>query len=209
MNKLLSLSLLSVIIVFSSCSSSENEAMEESTRSETVLSTVNYKLDDNEFVVWQAKHNEDTEYAYQSQVKISDGSIMVEGGEVTKAKFSFDIAASLADTNLPKNMIKHLRGADYFNVISYPEITFYVSQVVNGEAKGTLTVVGIDKKINFPISIEISEEFLNAKAEFDLDMLSFEFPHLVKTHQKSPEKRKSGPSNIVHISFDISATPLN
>ena len=190
MNKLLSLSLLSVILVFSSCSSSENESMEESTRSETVLSTLNYKVDDNEFVVWQAK------------------SIMVEGGEVTKAKFSFDIA-SLADTNLPGNMIKHLRGADYFNVISYPEITFYVSQVVNGEAKGTLTVVGIDKKINFPISIEISEEFLNAKAEFDLDMLSFEFPHLVKTHQKSPEKRKSGPSNIVHISFDISATPLN
>lgn len=208
MNKLLSLSLLSVILVFSSCSSSENEAMEESTTSETVLSTLNYIVDDNEFVVWQAKHNEDTEYAYQSQVKISDGSIMVEGGEVTKAKFSFDIA-SLADTNLPGNMIKHLRGADYFNVISYPEITFYVSQVVNGEAKGTLTVVGIDKKINFPISIEINEESLNAKAEFDLDMLSFEFPHLMKTHQKSPEKRKSGPSNIVHISFDISATPLN
>lgn len=63
MNKLLSLSLLSVILVFSSCSSSENEAMEKSTTSETVLSTLNYKVDDNEFVVWQAKHNEDTEYA--------------------------------------------------------------------------------------------------------------------------------------------------
>ena len=114
---------------------------------------VNYKVNDNEFVVWQAKHNEDTEYAYQSQVIISDGSIMVEGGEMTKAKFSFDIA-SLADTNLPGNLIKHLKGADYFNVTSFPEITFYVSQVVNGEANGTLTVVGIDKEINFPISVE-------------------------------------------------------
>ena len=56
MNKLLSLSLLFVILVFSSCSSSENEAMEESTTSETVLSPINYKVDDNEFVVWQAKH---------------------------------------------------------------------------------------------------------------------------------------------------------
>ena len=160
------------------------------------------------FVIWQAKHNEDTEYAYQSKVIISDGSIMVEGGEITKAKFSFDIA-SLADTNLPGNLIKHLKGADYFNVTSFPEITFYASQVENGEAKGTLTVVGIEKEINFPISIEFSEESLHAKAEFDLDMLSFEFPHLVKTHQKTPEERKSGPSNIVHISFDISATPLN
>ncbi len=208
MNKLLSIFLFSVILILSSCNSSENEAVEKSIPSEIVLSPVNYKVNDNAFVVWQAKHNEDTEYAYQSKVKISDGSIMVEGGEITKAKFSFDIA-SLADTNLPGNLIKHLKGADYFNVTSFPEITFYVSQVENGEAKGTLTVVGIEKEINFPISVEFSEESLNAKAEFDLDMLSFEFPHLVKTHQKTPEERKSGPSNIVHISFDISATPLN
>ena len=208
MNNLFSLLLLSIAFVFSSCTSSENDTMKKNTPSETIISSLNYKVDDNEFVVWQAKHNEDTEFAYQSQVKISDGSIMVEGGEITKAKFSFDIA-SLADTNLPGNLIKHLRGSDYFNVSSFPEITFYVSQVVNGEAKGTLTVVGIEKKINFPISIEFNEESLHAKAEFDLDMLSFEFPHLVKTHQKSPEERKSGPSNIVHISFDISATPLN
>lgn len=208
MNKLLSIFLFSVIVILSSCNSSENEAVEKSIPSEIVLSPVNYKVNDNAFVVWQAKHNEDTEYAYQSKVIISDGSIMVEGGEITKAKFSFDIA-SLADTNLPGNLIKHLKGADYFNVTSFPEITFYVSQVENGEAKGTLTVVGIEKEINFPISVEFSEESLNAKAEFDLDMLSFEFPHLVKTHQKTPEERKSGPSNIVHISFDISATPLN
>ena len=208
MNKLLSTFLFSVILILSSCNSSDNEAVEKSIPSKIVLSPVNYKVNDNAFVVWQAKHNEDTEYAYQSKVKISDGSIMVEGGEITKAKFSFDIA-SLADTNLPGNLIKHLKGADYFNVTSFPEITFYVSQVENGEAKGTLTVVGIEKEINFPISVEFSEESLHAKAEFDLDMLSFEFPHLVKTHQKTPEERKSGPSNIVHISFDISATPLN
>ena len=208
MNKLLSIFLFSVIVILSSCNSSDNEAVEKSIPTEIVLSPINYKVNDNAFVVWQAKHNEDTEYAYQSKVKISDGSIMVEGGEITKAKFSFDIA-SLADTNLPGNLIKHLRGADYFNVTSFPEITFYVSQVVNGEAKGTLTVVGIEKEINFPISIEFSEESLNAKAEFELDMLSFEFPHLVKTHQKSQEERKSGPHNIVHISFDISATLLN
>lgn len=208
MNKLLSIFLFSVIVILSSCNSSDNEAVEKSIPSEVVLSPVNYKVNDNAFVVWQAKHNEDTEYAYQSKVIISDGSIMVEGGEITKAKFSFDIA-SLADTNLPGNLIKHLKGADYFNVTSFPEITFYVSQVENGEAKGTLTVIGIEKEINFPISIEFSEESLHAKAEFDLDMLSFEFPHLVKTHQKTPEERKSGPSNIVHISFDISATPLN
>ena len=208
MNKLLSIFLFSAIFILSSCNSSENEAVEKSIPSEVVLSPVNYKVNDNAFVFWQAKHNEDTEYAYQSKVKISDGSIMVEGGEITKAKFSFDIA-SLADTNLPGNLIKHLKGADYFNVSSFPEITFYVRQVINGEAKGTLTVVGIEKEINFPISIEFSEESLHAKAEFDLDMLSFEFPHLVKTHQKTPEERKSGPSNIVHISFDISATPLN
>ena len=208
MNKLFSLVLISIILVLSSCSSSENEMMEKSTPSETGPSTQNYKVNENEYVVWQAKHNEDAEYAYQSQLRISAGSIMVEGGEITKAKFAFDIA-SLSDTNLPGSMIKHLRSADYFNVTSFPEITFYVNQVVNGKANGTLTVVGIDKKINFPIDVKLNEESLNAKAEFDLDMLSFEFPHLVKTHQKSPEDKKTGPSNLVTIAFDISASLLN
>ena len=45
--------------------------MEKSIVSETRLSTLNYKVNDNEFVVWKAKHNEDAEYAYQSKVKIS------------------------------------------------------------------------------------------------------------------------------------------
>ena len=70
-------------------------------------------------------------------------------------------------------------------------------------------IKGIDKKINFPIDVKLNEESLNAKAEFDLDMLSFEFPHLVKTHQKSPEDKKTGPSNLVTIAFDISASLLN
>ena len=67
---------------------------------------------------------------------------MVEGGEITKAKFSFDIASF--DTNLPGNLIKHLKGADYFNVTSFPEITFYVSQVENGRQRHP--TVGIEKK---------------------------------------------------------------
>ena len=110
MNKLLSIFLFSVILILSSCNSSENEAVEKSIPSEIVLSPVNYKVNDNAFVVWQAKHNEDTEYAYQSKVIISDGSIMVEGGEITKAKFSFDIASlAIQPTRKPHQTFKGCR----------------------------------------------------------------------------------------------------
>ena len=115
----------------------------------------------------------------------------------------------MGDTNLPNNLIKHLKGSDYFNVDEFPQITFYINESNNNTISGELSVVGIKQKIDFPAEITFSENRLNAAAEFELDMLVFAFPHLVKTHQKSPEDKKTGPSNLVTIAFDISASLLN
>tara|TARA_B100001939_G_scaffold341063_1_gene350154 strand:+ start:35 stop:661 length:627 start_codon:yes stop_codon:yes gene_type:complete len=200
-------SLLTFCFLISCSSVDENQTKDEAILNVDV-EALDYAVDSGQYITWKAKHNDDSSFAYISTVNISRGSITVEDQQISKAKFAFDIA-SMSDTNLPNNLIKHLKGSDYFNVDEFPQITFYINESNNNTFSGELSVVGIKQKIDFPAEITFSENGLNAAAEFELDMLVFAFPHLVKTHQKSPEDKKTGPSNLVTIAFDISASLLN
>ena len=208
MKNLISIFSLLTFCLLISCSSVD----ENQTKDEAILNVdveaLDYAVDSGQYITWKAKHNDDSSFAYISTLGISRGSITVEDQQISKAKFAFDIA-SMSDTNLPNNLIKHLKGSDYFNVDEFPQITFYINESNNNTISGELSVVGIKQKIDFPAEITFSENGLNAAAEFELDMLVFAFPHLVKTHQKSPEDKKTGPSNLVTIAFDISASLLN
>ena len=200
-------SLLTFCLLISCSSVDENQTKDEAILN-VDLEALDYAVDSGQYITWKAKHNDDSSFAYISTLGISRGSITVEDEQISKAKFAFDIA-SLSDTNLPNNLIKHLKGSDYFNIDEFPQITFYINESNNNIISGELSVVGIKQKIDFPAEITFSENGLNAAAEFELDMLVFAFPHLVKTHQKSPEDKKTGPSNLVTIAFDISASLLN
>tara|TARA_B100000683_G_scaffold174410_2_gene167970 strand:- start:464 stop:1090 length:627 start_codon:yes stop_codon:yes gene_type:complete len=200
-------SLLTFCFLISCSSVDENQTKDEAILNVDV-EALDYAVDSGQYITWKAKHNDDSSFAYISTLGISRGSITVEDQQISKAKFAFDIA-SMSDTNLPNNLIKHLKGSDYFNVDEFPQITFYINESNNNTISGELSVVGIKQKIDFPAEITFSENGLNAAAEFELDMLVFAFPHLVKTHQKSPEDKKTGPSNLVTIAFDISASLLN
>lgn len=191
-----------------SCNSDHNNNIKNEATLNIDVEALNYAVDSGQYITWKAKHNDDSSFAYISTVNISRGSITVEDQQISKAKFAFDIA-SLSDTNLPNNLIKHLKGSDYFNIDEFPLITFYVNESNRNTISGELSVVGIKQSIDFPAEINFSENGLRATAEFELDMLVFAFPHLVKTHQKSPEDKKTGPSNLVTIAFDISASLLN
>ena len=208
MKNLISIFSLLTFCLLISCSSVD----ENQTKDEAILNVdveaLDYAVDSGQYITWKAKHNDDSSFAYISTLGISRGSITVEDQQISKAKFAFDIA-SMSDTNLPNNLIKHLKGSDYFNIDEFPQITFYINESNNNIISGELSVVGIKQKIDFPAEITFSENGLNAAAEFELDMLVFAFPHLVKTHQKSPEDKKTGPSNLVTIAFDISASLLN
>ena len=208
MKNLISSFFLLTISFLISCSSSDQNNIKDEATLNVDVEALNYNVDSGQYITWKAKHNDDSSFAYISTVNISRGSITVEDQQISKAKFAFDIA-SMGDTNLPNNLVKHLRGSDYFNVDEFPQITFYINESNNNTISGELSVVGIKQSIDFPAEINFSENGLRAAAEFELDMLVFAFPHLVKTHQKSPEDKKTGPSNLVTIAFDISASLLN
>lgn len=72
----------------------------------------------------------------------------------TNSQFSFSIDAASLDTNDAKRD-EHLRGADFFNVKQFPEITFQSTQVAQeGELyniTGNLTMHGVTRQVTIPM----------------------------------------------------------
>ena len=186
MKNLISTFFLLAICFLISCSSRDQNNIKDEATLNVDVEALNYNVDSGQYITWKAKHNDDSSFAYISTVNISRGSITVEDQQISKAKFAFDIA-SMGDTNLPNNLVKHLRGSDYFNVDEFPQITFYINESNNNTISGELSVVGIKQKIDFPAEITFSENGLNAAAEFELDMLVLHFHtwlKLIKNHQR-------------------------
>jgi polyisoprenoid-binding protein YceI len=79
------------------------------------------------------------------------GSINAEGEDFSKALINATIDASSIFTN-EDNRDGHLKGADFFDVENYPEITFTGTSFKkvdeeNYELKGVLTIKGVSKEV--------------------------------------------------------------
>lgn len=83
------------------------------------------------------------------------GTLEMNGEEVTSAKFNFTIDANSVNTGIEMRD-NHLRSADFFDVANHKDITF-VSTSVKKEGKnkfklnGNLTIKGITKPVNFDL----------------------------------------------------------
>lgn len=76
--------------------------------------------------------------------------------DVTKSSVKFTIKADSVDTAIaPRD--NHLRSKDFFEVETFPEITFVSSSITKGEkgyvAEGTLSMHGKEKKVSIPFKL--------------------------------------------------------
>lgn len=84
------------------------------------------------------------------------GTITLDSKTIAKSSVNVTIKATSIDTDIPARD-KHLRGADFFDVEKYPEITFKSTSVkktgkgliVNGD----FTMHGVTKSISIPFTI--------------------------------------------------------
>lgn len=84
------------------------------------------------------------------------GRIQVDPAKPEASTVEFTIQAASIDTNEPSRD-KHLKGADFFDVQKYPEITFRSQRVKPAgkdryEVIGDLTMHGVTKTITLPVS---------------------------------------------------------
>ena len=216
------LQLIALSILFTSC---ENESQkqdkeevnsEESSAGESLNENIteektfnndlnaSYQFNPGDTLVWKGKHNDDEDFVHIGTVEVSSGKAEVVNGKLIEGEIIIDL------TTLRKGnprLDNHLKDDDFFNVAIFPNATFRLKNYANGLVNGELNVLGIQKAISFPLTISMNENSLDINGEFELDLLPFELPSLVKVENSPAEEKASGPSSKVNIAVALTARP--
>lgn len=114
------------------------------------MASTNWNLDaSHSEVTFKVKHLVIS--TVSGQFKAFSASVTTEGQDFTTAKIHFDINAASLDTGMEMRD-NHLRGDDFFNTESFPQITFVSSAVRNTggdqyEIDGQLTIRDVTKSV--------------------------------------------------------------
>jgi len=140
-----------------------------------------FNVNEGSEITWNARHYKDENFVHTGTVGINGGTIVVENGSVVGGEFEFDMSNIIepgTDTTQPWTLQGHFKMADFFNVEAFPTSTFKISSVTDGNALGTLNVIGVSKEVSFPINVNVAEESVAVSGEFELDLLQFNIPIL-------------------------------
>ena len=101
------------------------------------------------------------------------GTVNLDPKNLASSSVDFTIKAASIDTNVA-DRDKHLRGADFFDVEKYPEITFKSKAIKAAgndtyNVMGTLTMHGVSKDITLPVTYlgQAKDPWGNTRAGFE------------------------------------------
>ena len=115
------------------------------------------------------------------QVSGLKGNILFFTKDLSACNFTVSADASTIDSD-NDSRDRHLKDEDYFNVAKFPVITIISSKIEKNNKtesgfyyfRGTLSLRGITKPIEFPFHIEkVNEDYLFT-GEFEINRLDFE-----------------------------------
>jgi polyisoprenoid-binding protein YceI len=107
-----------------------------------------------------------------------NGMITFDAAHPLEAKFNVSVDASSINTD---NELRdsHLRGEGYFDVKTFPVISFVSRQITGGEKPGTfsmtgdLTIKGHSKTITFPFNYSTKNDKVNFTGSFNINRKDF------------------------------------
>ncbi|GIV38452.1 MAG: hypothetical protein KatS3mg033_0252 [Thermonema sp.] len=131
---------------------------------------------------------------HEGFLKLKSGELYVKGNEVVGGKFVVDMN-SLTVTDLPEGseenqkLTGHLKSADFFEVETYPEASFEITEIKawdntkergevdpnfsiadpTHEVSGNLTIKGVTKGVSFPAKITVTDNGVEAVAKFNIN----------------------------------------
>jgi polyisoprenoid-binding protein YceI len=101
------------------------------------------------------------------------GTVNLDPANLPKSSVEFRVKSTSIDTGLP-DRDKHLRGADFFDVEKYPEITFKSTSIKpTGKdtyaVTGDFTMRGVTKQITLPVTLlgSANDPWGNVRAGFE------------------------------------------
>jgi polyisoprenoid-binding protein YceI len=139
-----------------------------------------YALVEGSTIVWKAKHNNDADYVHVGKLNVS-GSVVIAGDVLTAGTFTFDMASIDKDgeDEMATKLEGHLKAADFFAADSIPTATFNVTASTATSVTGDLTVLGITKSIEIPITPSIEGEVMTVAGTIIVNFLDFSVQYLV------------------------------
>lgn len=203
---------LSAMFMVSCGGAEKNEETTHDENHEGVVEEVKingiYTINDGSIVNWDAKHYKDTSYVHHGTINIANGKINVTDNEISGGEFTFDMGSIVepgTDTTQPWTLQGHFKTPDFFNIAEFSTSNFAVKSATENHITGDLTIIGITKEISFPAEVTIADDKIAAVADFNLDMLQFELPHLVQGDSLPEEEKMESANPSAHIHFELSA----
>jgi polyisoprenoid-binding protein YceI len=143
---IITLSLLALTVVFTSC---KNEAPKEETASTdstaNTLADGTYSIDvANSTVNWKGEML--GLYSHSGVISVKEGTIEVKDGKIAGGTIIIDMNSitptdsAYGKDNPKEKLVGHLSSNDFFNTKDFAQATFTITGVENNEIKGNLTV---------------------------------------------------------------------
>lgn len=123
-----------------------------------------YMVEEGSVLGWEGRKIIGTSHV--GNVPISEGSIVIQDGEVVGGTFVFDMMNLSADGS---GVANHLRSNDWFGVEEYPTAQFRITDVTDGQVTGQLTIVDRTEPLTFPAEITMSDTTVTVNADFEFD----------------------------------------
>lgn len=181
MYKRIFLSLTLVATVLISCNNSGTEA--EST--EVTAAVVDagaeaYSINTNTPIKWLGKKLTGEHFG---TIATTEGKLFVTDGALSGGQFKLDMNSitvlDLTDAAKNADLTDHLKSEDFFSVVNHPTGLFEITGVealATPDEKGNthlisgnLTLKGISQGIRFPAMIQMTDEKIQATADFNID----------------------------------------
>jgi len=128
---------------------------------------------------------------HNGTLKIKSGELKVQGGKLIAGMFTMDMksikVADITEAETNAKLTAHLNSEDFFNTSTNPEATFELisaepianaaTDAPNYTLKGNLTIKGISKAISFPAKVQLTDDAVNASAEFPIDRTEWDIKY--------------------------------
>jgi len=121
-------------------------------------------------------------YSHTGTMAVKEGSIMVDGKNITGGKVVMDMTSvkntDIEDKEKNKQLIGHLSSPDFFDIANHPTATFSITSVKpmtpneeghNSTIEGTLTIKGITNTVSFPAKVAVGKGKVAAMGKISFD----------------------------------------
>jgi len=182
MKKISTILMLVAVIFITSCNndSKKDELVEPTTETnvdeKAKIEEKEYVISNSESIVkWSAQG---VGHGHVGNVNIVAGKLKIENGVVPNGKITIDLRSmtctDIKDAGENKDLIDHLKGADFFNVAEFPTASLeFIDATDMKNVKANMTIKDKTEEIIFPITISQENGKVILSSKFKIDRTKF------------------------------------